>query len=96
MFLLMHKCPQSLNKLFNNAVRTSEVILAFEECYKDIRCQVCEVLSRTILKIPKKMKSVGFGSGALLCHDHNMSTTMNTFFFARKPEIFYIMLIAVV
>jgi hypothetical protein len=43
-FLLMHKCQQSLNELFNDALRTSEVILAFV----DIGCQVCKVLFRTI------------------------------------------------
>jgi hypothetical protein len=39
---------QSLNELFNDALRISEVILAFEEWYKEIGCQVCKVLSGTI------------------------------------------------
>jgi hypothetical protein len=34
MFLLMHKFQQFLNELFNDALRTSDVILAFEELYK--------------------------------------------------------------
>jgi hypothetical protein len=37
-----------LNESFNNALRTSGVIFAFEEWYKDIRCQVCKMLSWTI------------------------------------------------
>jgi hypothetical protein len=39
---------ESLNELFNDALKTSEVMLAIEERYKDIGCQVCKVLSRTI------------------------------------------------
>jgi hypothetical protein len=45
MFILIHKCQQSLNDLFNNVVRKSEVILAFEERYKDIGFQVYNLLS---------------------------------------------------
>jgi hypothetical protein len=75
--------------------------LAFEERYKDIGCQICKVLSRTIsgrgaaTKTPEKFKSVGFVSGARLCHEYKMSATTSNFFFAkkngpRKPEMFYI------
>jgi hypothetical protein len=39
--LLMHKRQQSLSELFNDAQRTSEVILAFEKLYEAIGCQVC-------------------------------------------------------
>jgi hypothetical protein len=82
-----------LNELFNDALRTSEVILAFEEWYKDSRCQVCKVLSQSIsgrwaaTKIPEKIKSVGFISGVSI-QQHRMSATTNNFFFARKewPE----------
>jgi hypothetical protein len=40
------------------------------------------------MKIPKKIKSVGFVSKALLCHKHKMSATTNNFFFEKKewPE----------
>jgi hypothetical protein len=84
-----------LNELFNDALRTSEIILVFEKWYKDIGCQICQVLSRTIsggggaaAKIPEKIKSVGFVSGARLCHEHKMSATTNNFFLAKKewPE----------
>jgi hypothetical protein len=50
--------------------------LAFEKRYKGIGCQVCKVLSRTVCgrgqqqKSPEKIKSVGFVSGARLCHEH--------------------------
>jgi hypothetical protein len=37
-----------LNKIFNDAQRKSEIILAFEEWYKDIRCQVYKVLSQPV------------------------------------------------
>jgi hypothetical protein len=46
-FVLMLKCQLSLNKLINDALK-HEVILVFEERYKDIGCQVSKVLSRTI------------------------------------------------
>jgi hypothetical protein len=55
-------------------IKTCEVILKFEERYTDIRRQVCKMLSRSIsglrasTKITKKMKSVGYASGARLCH----------------------------
>jgi hypothetical protein len=41
-----------------------------------------------VTKIPEIIKSVGFVSGAQLCHEHEMSTTINTFFIAEKewPE----------
>jgi hypothetical protein len=95
----MRKCQLSLNELFNDALRTCEVILAFEERYKDIGCHVCKVLSRTVsgrgeaTKIPEEIKSVGFVSGARLYHEHKMSATTNTFSSRkkngpRKPEIF--------
>jgi hypothetical protein len=49
------------------------------------------------MKIPVKIKSVGFVSGARLCHEHKMSVTTSNFFFAKKewPEkvrnvLFYI------
>jgi hypothetical protein len=35
-------------------------------------------------KIPEKIKSVGFVSGARQCHEHKMSATTNKFFFAKK------------
>jgi hypothetical protein len=34
--------------IFNDTERTSEMILAFEEQYKDIGRKVCKVLSRTV------------------------------------------------
>jgi hypothetical protein len=55
---------------------------------KKISC--AKFVSRTIsgkgaaTKIPEKIKSVEFVSGAQLCHEHEMSTTMNTFFIAEK------------
>jgi hypothetical protein len=36
------------------------------------------------MKIPEKIKSVGFVSGARLCHEHKMSATTNNFFFVKK------------
>jgi hypothetical protein len=33
---------------------------------------------------PEKIKSVGFVSGARLCHEHKVSATTNNFFFAKK------------
>jgi hypothetical protein len=36
------------------------------------------------MKIPEKIKSVGFVSGAQLCHEHKMMATTNNFFFAKK------------
>jgi hypothetical protein len=40
------------------------------------------------IKIPEKIKSVGFVSGAQLCHVHWMSAAMNNSFFAKNewPE----------
>jgi hypothetical protein len=80
-------------ELFNDAQRTSEVILAFEERYKDIGCQVFNVFLELFLgggttKIREKIKSVRFVSGARQCHEHKMSATTNNFFFAKKewPE----------
>jgi hypothetical protein len=37
-----------MNALFNNAVKTSEVILSFEKRYKDTGYKVVEVLSRAV------------------------------------------------
>jgi hypothetical protein len=73
--------------ILDDAVRTAEVILAFEERYKDIGYQVCKVLSRTIsgtgsYENPEKMKSVAFVSGARLCHECKMTT--NNFFLCGK------------
>jgi hypothetical protein len=48
---------------------------------KNIGCQVCKVLPRTTtgngatMKIPEK--TVGFVSGARLCHEHKGSPIMN-------------------
>jgi hypothetical protein len=39
-----------MNGLFNDAVTASEVILSFEERYKDIGCQVCKVLSLKLFR----------------------------------------------
>jgi hypothetical protein len=36
------------------------------------------------MKIPEKIKSVRFVSGARLCHEHKMSATTNNFFFEKK------------
>jgi hypothetical protein len=69
--------------------------LVFGERYKDIGCQVCKMLSRTVsggggggaaTKIPEKIQSVGFVSGARQCYEHNMSGTTNNFIFAEKKE----------
>jgi hypothetical protein len=35
-------------------------------------------------KIPEKIKSVGFVSGARQCHEHKMSATTNNLFFVKK------------
>jgi hypothetical protein len=35
-------------------------------------------------KITQKIKSVGFVSGARLCHDQKISATTNNFFFVKK------------
>jgi hypothetical protein len=86
MFLLMHKCQQSLNELFNDALRTYEVNLAFQERYKDIGCQVCKMLFLTISGrgAATKIKSVGFVSEARLCHERKMSATTNNFLCEKK------------
>jgi hypothetical protein len=36
------------------------------------------------MKTPKKVKSVGFVSGAWQCRKHKVRATMNNFFFAKK------------
>jgi uncharacterized protein YpbB len=90
----MCKCQQYLNELFNDALKTSEVILAFEEWYKDIGCQVCKVLSKTFsgkttkTKTPEQIKLVGFVSRVWWHHVHKMSITANNFYFAKEkwPE----------
>jgi hypothetical protein len=46
-----------MNELFNDALRTSEVILAFEERYKDIGCNIYKVLSRNISERGQLQKS---------------------------------------
>jgi hypothetical protein len=40
------------------------------------------------MKIPEKIKSVGFVSQARLCHEHKISANTNNVFFAKKewPE----------
>jgi hypothetical protein len=68
-FLLIHKCQLSLNELFNDALKTFEVTLAFEERYKNMKCQVFKMLSGTIsgrVQIGKfpRIWSVGFVSGS--------------------------------
>jgi hypothetical protein len=55
--LIMHKFQQSLNEFFNDVLKTSRVILEFEERYKHIGCQVCKVLYRTISGRGKLRKS---------------------------------------
>lgn len=54
---------QSLNELLNDCLRTSAGILALEERYNDIGCQVCkvELLRGAATNIPEKIKSVGSG-----------------------------------
>jgi hypothetical protein len=47
----------SFTKLFNDVLKTYEVTLAFEERYKDIWCQVCKVLPRTISGRGQRRKS---------------------------------------
>jgi hypothetical protein len=44
-FPLINKSQQSLSELFNDALKTSEITLAFEERYKGIGYQVCKTLS---------------------------------------------------
>jgi hypothetical protein len=46
----------------------SDVLFVFGEWYKDIRCQVCKMLSRTVLggrsyENPQNIKLVGFEDG---------------------------------
>jgi hypothetical protein len=45
-----------LNELFNDAIRTSDVILVFEEQYKDVGYQVYKVLSQTVSENPQENK----------------------------------------
>jgi hypothetical protein len=51
---------------------------------KFVRCYLELFLGGAATKIPEKIKSVGFVSGARLCHEHKMSATTNNFFFAKK------------
>jgi hypothetical protein len=91
----MHKCRQCLNGLFNNSYWTSEIILAFQQRYKDIGCQVCNVLSRIISGIEQPRKSprrsgrcpIRFRSR--LCHEHKWSATTKNIFFAEKIMAWY-------
>jgi hypothetical protein len=53
----MHKCQSPLNEAFNDALKTSDFLLAFEERYKDVACQVCKALSRAISRRRKPRKS---------------------------------------
>jgi hypothetical protein len=39
---------------------------------------------RTAMKTPKKIKLVGFVSGAQQCHEHKMKTTTYNFFFVKR------------
>jgi hypothetical protein len=39
---------------------------------------------KVAVKIPEKIKSVGFVSGARLFHEHKMSATMNNFSLPKK------------
>jgi hypothetical protein len=36
------------------------------------------------MRIPKKIKFVGFVSGVQLCHERKMTASMNNFFFAKR------------
>jgi hypothetical protein len=87
----MHKYQFSWDELFKETQRTSEIFLAFAELYKDIGFQVCKVVvfSRCFwdgaaTKIPEKIKSVGFVSGARLYHEHELRKTTDNFIFEKK------------
>jgi hypothetical protein len=74
---------------YNGPVRTYEVILAFEERYKDIRFQVCKVFPRTISDWGQLRKSPRKSSQWDLFpkpdfHGHRISATANNFSFAKK------------
>jgi hypothetical protein len=77
-----------LNELFNDALRTSEVILAFEERYKDIgtklRCYLELFLGGGSYENPQENEVGGICFRARLCHEHKMSATTNNFFFMKK------------
>jgi hypothetical protein len=51
---------------------------------KSVWCCLELFLGGTATKIPEKIKSVGFVSGARLCHEHKMSATTNNVFLAKK------------
>jgi hypothetical protein len=87
-------------ELFNDALRTSAIILSFEERYKNIGYQVCVVLSRTISGAEQLQKYLRksswwiFYAGVRPCHELKTSATMNNFSFAKnkwpqKPQMFY-------
>lgn len=62
--------------------------MAFEEQYTHIRCQVrCQYGgegAQASMKILKKIKLVGFVSGAQLCHNHRINATTNFFLFKKR------------
>jgi hypothetical protein len=55
---------------------------------KFVRCISNYFWEGAAIKISEKTKSVGFVSGARLCHEHKMSATTNNFLFAKTewPE----------
>jgi hypothetical protein len=80
-----------MNGFYNDALRTCEVILAFAERKKISYASFKGVISNYFwegeaAKMPEKIKSVGFVSGARPCHEHKMSTPTNNFF--AKEEWF--------
>jgi hypothetical protein len=86
---------------FNDALRTSEVILTFEERYKDIGCQICKALSRTISGRGQLRNSPRKSSRWDLFPEPDCVTSIRwaqlriTFYLwkkngPRKPEMFYI------
>jgi hypothetical protein len=82
-----------LIELCDNALKR-EVILAFEERYRYVGCQVCKVrhvelfVKGAATDVFEKFRSVRFTSGARLCNEHKMITATNNFFIAEKewPE----------
>jgi hypothetical protein len=100
MFLLVHKCQQSLNELFNDALKAAQVILEFEERYKDIGCQVCTVLSRTVSGRGQLRKSAKKSSRwdwfrktdcvtSIRWQQLRITFSLRKTNGSRKPEIFY-------
>jgi hypothetical protein len=94
--------PVNFNELFKDTVRESVVILELEERYKDIRSQVCKVLSRTISGRGQLRKSLGKLSRWDLFPEPDSVRSIRweqlriTLFAkkngTKKPEIFYISL----